>query len=209
MALPQECLELNTRLATQKPINQPLNHGVLGYSLVMLRVTPEGWMFCSFYGLSVHELTSNANGSRRKSLNYSEAPAPFLNTCRSTDESVRLCINLYTHRQMHTQPRDQIKQLSLFIASIGKQSYWCVWVCMHGPMCLVAEVIGQKPCLPQLLCSLISEKGSLTKSEACWLGYTDLSSGLRTFPVPTYLPALRSQVCVLSYAFIWALGNLT
>lgn len=59
MALPQECLELSTRLATQKPINQPLNHGVLRYNLVMFRVMLEGWMFCSFYSLFVHELTSN------------------------------------------------------------------------------------------------------------------------------------------------------
>lgn len=141
MALPQECLELNTRLATQKPINQPLSHGVLGYSLVMLRVTLEGWMFCSLYSLSVHELTSNAHGSRHTSLNYSEAFAPLLSTCRSAHKSVCTCINLYTHRQMHIQPRDQIKQLSLFIARIGKQSYWCVYMGMHAwthvPSCRV------------------------------------------------------------------------
>lgn len=105
VALPQECLALNTRLATQKPINQPLNHGVLGYNLVMFRVMLEGWMFCSFYSLSVHELTSNANSSRHKSLNYSEAFAPLLNfVCRNTRESVCICISLYTHRQMHIQP---------------------------------------------------------------------------------------------------------
>lgn len=104
MAFPQECLELNTRLATQKPINQSSNHGVLGYNLVMFRVTLEGWMFCSFYSLSVHELTSDANGSRHKSLNYSEAFAPLLNTCRNTHESVCMHINC-THTGRCTSHR--------------------------------------------------------------------------------------------------------
>lgn len=140
MALPQECLELNTRLATQKPINQPLNHGVLGYNLVMLRVTLEGWMFCSFYSLSVHELTSNANGSRHKSLNYSEALPHY-----STHAEVHTKVCAYALTCTHTgrctsnHVTKSNSSHSLLPELESNHTGVCIWVCMHGPMCLVAE----------------------------------------------------------------------